>query len=93
MRDYASRRFSSTRHKLPPNSPPHLYGYCFAVKIPIITSFFVKARGDLMSPGEGIDQTEKDLVKRLAICVSLALAAGLTSFGAFACSDLNDLPV
>jgi hypothetical protein len=46
-----------------------------------------------MSPGEGIDQTEKDLVKRLAICVSLALAAGLTSFGAFACSDLNDLPV
>ena len=27
---------------------------------------------------------------RLAICVSLALAAGLASFGASACSDLNE---
>src|SRR6266576_3124095 len=33
---------------------------------------------------------EKDLVMRLAICVSLALAAGVTSFGASACSNSNE---
>jgi hypothetical protein len=32
---------------------------------------------------------EKDLVMRFAICVSLALAAGVTSFGASACSNTN----
>jgi hypothetical protein len=88
MGGYSSRRFSSTKHTLLLINPPH--SWSISVKLHPISLRLVKADGDLMSPGGGCRSNGKDLVMRLAICVSLALAAGVTSFGASACSNSNE---
>jgi hypothetical protein len=61
----------------------------FAVKFLPITSRFVKADGNLMS-FQGGWSNGKDLVMRLALCLALAFAAGVTSFGASACSSSTE---